>query len=152
MAVTASGLFFPTHRDMWDNSDLVVDFINDTVKYALFTNSITPNFSTDTAYAAAPYNANEVSGTGYTAGGVTLGTKTVSESPTGSLMIDSADPQWTGSTFSGARCGLIWDDTLTIVADAALCLVNFTADFQVTAGTLTVQVASTGHYAYDLTP
>lgn len=152
-AVTASGMFFPTFRDFWDNSDLVFDWINDTVKFALFTNSITPSFSSDTAYAAAPYNANEIpTATGYTAGGVTLGTKTITESPTGTLMFDCADPQWTSSTFSGVRCGLTWDDTLTIVADAALWLTNFAADYAVTAGTLTVQLASVGLATIDLTP
>ncbi len=152
MAVTVSGLYVLTWKDKYDGSDLVIDFANDTIKYALFTNSITPSFSADTAYGVSPYNANQVTGTGYTAGGATLGTKTVSESPTGTLMFDSADPSWTTATFTSARCGLIWDDTVTIVADAALCLVNFGADYAVTAGTLTVLVPSTGHYYLDLTP
>lgn len=152
MAITASGLFYPTERDKLDNSDLVIDWVNDTIKMALFTNTITPSFSADTAYGVSPYNANEVSGTGYSAGGDTLGSKTISESPTGTLMVDSDDPQWTGATFLSARGGLVWDDTVTIVADAALCLVNFGADYSVTAGTFTVQLASGGLYTIDLTP
>lgn len=153
MAVTVSGLYVANFLDVFDASQEPVNLVGDTIKFALFTNSITPNFSTDTAYAVAPYNANEVTGTGYTAGGVTLGSKTCSESPTGSLMFDSADPAWTSSTFSGARAGLIWDDTPTTpVADPAICLVNFGADYAVTSGTFTVTVPSTGHFALDLTP
>jgi hypothetical protein len=153
MAVTASGLYVLTFKDMWDNTDFVFDWINDTVKFALFTNTITPNFSSDTSYGVAPYNANEIpTATGYTAGGVTLGTKTISESPTGTLMIDAADAQWTTSTFSGARCGLMWDDTATSPVDAAICLVNFGADYGVTSGTFTVQFAGTGIWTIDLTP
>lgn len=152
MAITASGLFVLTFKDMWDNTDFVFDYITDTVKFALFTNTITPSFSADTAYGVAPYNANEVSGTGYTAGGVTLGSKTISESPTGTLMIDAADAAWTTSTFSSARGGLMWDDTATAPADAALALVNFGADYGVTSGTFTVQFAATGIWTVDLTP
>jgi hypothetical protein len=152
-AVTVSGGYILTWKDFWDNSDVVFDYINDTIKGALFTNTITPNFSSDTAYAAAPYNANEVSGTGYSAGGVTLGTKTLTESPTGTLMFDSADLVWSGATFSNARCRLTWDDTTTTpVADVALWLVNYGADYGVTAGTLTEQVPATGSLTIDLTP
>ena len=152
MAISASGLYVLTFKDMWDNTDFVFDFLNDTVKLALFTNTITPNFSSDTAYGVSPYNANEVSGTGYTAGGATLALKTVSESPTGTLMIDAADPSWTTATFSSARGGLMWDDTATSPADAAICLINFGADYGVTAGTFTVQLASGGIWTIDLTP
>jgi hypothetical protein len=154
MAITASGLYVVTWRRPFDGTDLVIDFVNDTVKGALFTNSVTnPNFSTDTAYGAAPYNANEVTGTGYTAGGVTLAGKTVTESPTGTLMFDANDLAWTGATFSGARGLLIWDDTLASpTADPVLCLVNFGADFGVTSGTFTVQLASGGIWTIDITP
>jgi hypothetical protein len=153
MAVTASGLFVATFLDVFDASQEPVNLVGDTIKCALFTNSITPNFSSDTAYAASPYNANEVSGTGYSAGGATLGSKTFTESPTGSLMFDAADVSWTGATFSSARCALIWDDTPTTpVADPALCLVNFGADYGVTSGTLTVTWNALGIAAIDITP
>ncbi len=150
MAVTASGLFYVTFKAMWDGTDVVFDYANDTVKMALFTNSITPSFSADTGYGASPYNANEVSGTGYSAGGATLAGKTISESPTGTLMFDANDPAWTTSTFSSARCGLVWDDTVT--SDRAVVLVNFGADYGVTSGTFTVQLASGGLATIDLTP
>jgi hypothetical protein len=146
MAVTASGLYYVTFKAMWDGTDVVFDYANDTVKMALFTNSITPNFSTDTGYSST----NEVSGTGYTAGGATLAGKTISESPTGTLMFDANDPSWTSATFSSARAGLVFDDTL--VSDRSIVLVNFGADYGVTSGTFTVQLASGGLATIDLTP
>lgn len=153
MAVTVSGLYVANFLDVFDASQEPINLVGDTCKVALFTNSITPNFSTDTAYGASPYNANEVSGTGYTAGGATLGSKTFTESPTGSLMFDAADASWTSSTFSSARCALVWDDTPTTpVADPAVCLVNFGADYAVTSGTFTIQWAATGIFAIDITP
>ena len=102
MAVTVSGLFYPTWRDAL-NGTIVLNLDLETHKVAMFTNTITPNFSTDTAYGVAPYNANEVSGTGYTAGGALLTTTTLSESPTGTLMVDAADTAWTTSTITNAR-------------------------------------------------
>lgn len=149
-AVTVSGLYVTTWKKPHDGTDTIIDYVTtDVIKFALYTNSITPNFSTDTTQTAAPYNANEVTGTGYTAGGVTLGSKTLTESPTGSLMYDANDPAWTTATFTGARAGLGWDST---TSSLALVLVNFAADFAVTAGTFTVQLAATGIWANDLTP
>lgn len=150
MAVTASGLFIPTWRDILDASQLAIDLDAETHKLALFTNSITPNFSTDTAYGVSPYNANEVSGTGYTAGGALITTTTFTESPTGSLMWDAADVSWTTSTITNARCGLAYADASA--GNEALVLINFGADYSTVAGTFAVQWASTGLTALDLTP
>lgn len=156
MAVSSSGLFLNTFKRCFNGTDLVIDWANDTIKCALFTNSITPNFTTDTAYGVSPYNLNEVSGTGYTKGGVSLTAKTVSDTTTsGSLTFDANDAQWTSATFSSARAVLIWDDTITASpgpADAAICLVNLGADYGITTGTFTIQWATTGIFAIDLTP
>jgi hypothetical protein len=116
----------------------------------MFTNSITPNFSTNTAYGVAPYNANEVSGAGYSAGGTVLTSTAVSESPTGSIMWDAADTAWAASTITSARCALIYADALG--GNNAILLVNFGADYSSSASTFTIQWASTGIVAFDVTP
>lgn len=149
MAVTVSGLFYPTWRDAL-NGTIVLNLDLETHKVAMFTNTITPNFSTDTAYGVAPYNANEVSGTGYTAGGALLTTTTLSESPTGTLMVDAADTAWTTSTITNARCALVYADALA--GNNAICLVNFGADYSTVAGTFTIQWAAGGVFTIDLTP
>lgn len=51
-----------------------VDFLSDTIKCALATSSYSPNLDTHEVFSDV---TNEVSGTGYTAGGATLGTKTI---------------------------------------------------------------------------
>lgn len=151
MAITASGKYYTTEKARYDGTDAVHDLTNDVIKYALYTNSLTPNFSTDTAYGAAPYTSNEVpNGSGYTTGGATLGTKTISESPTGTLMFDAADPQWTTSTFNSVRGGLVYDNTLA--TKYALAFHNYGADYGVSGGTLTVLLASTGVWYEDVTP
>ena len=103
MAVTVSGLFLPTWLDVLDTTQLALDLDLETHKVALFNNTITPNFSTDTAYGVGTYATNEITGTGYTAGGATLTTTTVTESPAGTLMWDAADVAWAGSTLTGVR-------------------------------------------------
>lgn len=150
MAITASGLFVATWIDILDTTQLGIDLDLETHKVAMFTNTITPNFSTDTAYGVAPYNANEVSGTGYTSGGALLTTTAVSESPTGTLMWDAADTVWTGSTITNARGALIYADALA--GNNAIVLVNFGADYSTNAGTFTIQWAAGGILTIDLTP
>lgn len=148
MAITKSGLFVVTWIDILDATQLAIDLSLTTHKLALFTNSITPNFSTDTAYGAAPYNANEVSGTGYTAGGAAITGTSVTEDPTETLKWTSSAVTWTTSTISNARGGLIYADALA--GNNAILLLNFGADFSSTAGDFTVTPASGGWFNIDL--
>lgn len=149
-AVTASGLFLPTWLDILDTTQLAVNLDLETHKIALFSNSITPNFSSDTAYNVAPYNANEVSGTGWAAGGVVLTTTALTESPTGTLKWDADDVSETGTTLTNARAGLIYADALA--GNNAILLVNFGSDFSTVSGTFGITWASGGIFTIDLTP
>lgn len=152
MAVTVSGMYVTNWKAQNNGTDLLIDWVNDVIKFALFTNTLTPNYSTDSAFGSAPFTSNQVSGTGYTAGGATLGSKTCTESPTGTIMYDAADPSWSGATFSSVRCGITHDTTLSIIVDPALSLTNFGADYAVTSGTLTVQLSALGLITIDITP
>lgn len=151
MAVSQSGLFVaPWINDMVGAHQLNWDL--ETHKCALVTNASTPNFSA--AAAAAAYgNAQftEVSGAGYTAGGALLSTTTVTESPSSVLMFDAADVSWASSTITGARAALIYADAITTpVADPAIVLINFGADYSTNNGTFTVQWAATGVFTWDV--
>lgn len=146
-AVTASGLYYLSFRDMFQN-DSAIDVLADTIKTSLITNSATPNFDTDAGYSAT----NEVSGTGYTAGGAAVANDTITVS-SGTLIYDGDDVSWTTATFSSARAARGYDDTITTpTADPLLWLTNFGADFAVSAGTFTIQWAAGGIWAIDLTP
>lgn len=152
-AFANSGGFGLTLRDIFQN-DTSFDWLADTFKAAMFTNSITtPDFDTNTAYGVAPFNANQVSGTGYTAGGAALTSPTLTISPAGTSMFDSADVDWTTSTITNARGVLLYDDTTTTpVADPAWLAVTFGADYSTTAGLFRIQVPSTGWNTLDYTP
>jgi hypothetical protein len=150
MAITVSGLFVPTFLDILDTTQLAIDLDLETHKVALFTNSVTPNYSSDTAYGVAPWNANEVSGTGYTSGGALLIGTTITEAPAGTAKFDANDTSWTTSTITNARGALIYADALA--GNNAIVLVNFAADYSTVAGTFTIQWAANGIFTIDLTP
>jgi hypothetical protein len=67
-----------------------VDFLSDTIKCSLHTSSYVPNLDTHELQTDL---TNEVSGTGYTTGGATLGTKTITYTPANSF-----SPIWAAST------------------------------------------------------
>lgn len=148
MTFTASGIFYLTLRDIFQN-DTAIDLLADSIKAALFTNSLTtPNYDTNTAYAAAPFNANEV---GTPSGGVALTSPTITVAAGSVLTFDAADTAWGSQTISNARGALLYDDTIgTPVAKPALVGVTFGADFSVTSGILTIQWASGGIFTIDL--
>lgn len=110
----------------------VHDFTNgtgDTFKIALYTSSATLDAST-TAYSAT----NEVSGTGYVAGGETLTTVSPTSSGT-TAFIDFADVTWSASTIT-ARGALIYNSTAA--GNPAVAVLDFGADKTSTAGDFTV--------------
>lgn len=106
----------------------------DTLNAALFSNSLTPSQDTDPAtYGVAPYNASEVSGTGWAAGGVALGSVTMTLVTGYGVMLDANDVSQSGTTLTAARGALVYDNSLS--PKAALVLVNFGADYSTAAGT-----------------
>ena len=101
----------------------------DTFKLALFTSSATLGAST-TAYSTT----NEVSGTGYTAGGNTLTSVTpVLDSST--AVCDFADTSFTSASFTANGC-LIYNSSQS---DKAVAVIAFGSDKTVTTGTFTIQ-------------
>ena len=107
---------------------------SDTLKIALYTSSASLDAST-TAYTTS----NEISGTGYTAGGVTLTNPSVSTSGT-TAFFDADDPTWTSASFT-ARGALIYNSTNS---DKAIAILNFGGDFTVSSGTFRIVFPAAG--------
>jgi hypothetical protein len=149
MAITASGLYCATFMDAWDTTQLALDLDLETHKGALFSNSITPNFTTDTAYGVSPYDANEVSGTGWAAGGVAL-TGTGLSASSGTITFDATDVSQSSTTLTNARGYLLYADALG--GNNAILLVNFGADYSTVAGTLAIVWNASGIATWDMTP
>jgi hypothetical protein len=149
MAITASGLYCATFMDAWDTTQLALDLDLETHKGALFTNSITPNFSTDTAFGVSPYDANEVSGTGWAAGGIAL-TGTNLAISSGTITFDATDVSQSGTTLTNARGYLLYADALG--GNNAILLVNFGADYSTVSGTFAIVWNASGIATWDMTP
>ena len=101
----------------------------DTFKIALFTSAATLG-ATTTAYSTS----NEVTGTGYTAGGNTL---TISQVPTSTgttAFLDFADTTWSSATIT-ARGALIYKSGGT---NPAVAVLDFGSDKTSTAGDFTI--------------
>jgi len=104
-----------------------------TFKIALYTSSATLSAST-TAYATT----NEVSGTGYTAGGNTLTNVDPTTSGTTALT-DFADTTWSSASIT-ARGALIYNSSTTAgSANRAVCALDFGADKTSTSGDFVIQ-------------
>jgi hypothetical protein len=109
-----------------------MDFSSDTTqvfKIALYTSSATLDAAT-TAYSVT----NEISGTGYVAGGNTLTVVAPTTSGTTALL-DFADTTWSTATIT-ARGALIYQSGGT---NPAVAVIDFGADKISTAGDFTIQ-------------
>lgn len=150
MAITVSGLYYPAFRDALSGGTLNLGSETN-IKLALFS-GVTPNFDSDTAYGSAPFNSGEVTGTGWSAGGVVL-TTTAFSVTTGTLAYSADNVSESGTTLADSEGGLIWDDGATTpTADAAVAVIYWGAgDFSTNNGTFAV-TWSTNIFTIDLTP
>lgn len=102
----------------------------DTFRVALYTSTATMD-ATTTAYSAT----NEVSGTGYTAGGEAITIVTAPTSTSTTAWMDFTDVTWATSTIT-ANGALIYNDTST--GNLAVAVLAFGADKISTAGDFTI--------------
>lgn len=106
----------------------------DTIKIALYTSSANLD-STTTAYTTT----EEITGSGYTAGGVTLTNQVVDTSGT-TAYFDADDPEWTSASFTTAGA-LIYNST---ASNKAIAVLSFGGDFTVTSGTFRIVFPAPG--------
>ena len=120
-----------------------IDWDTDTIKVALLTNAYTPD--QDAHNYLDDVVANEVSGTGYTAGGNTLANKTNSyNSATNVITLDADDTTWSSSTIT-ARYAVIYDASPATNATRPLIgYVDFGSDQSSSNGNFTITWDATG--------
>lgn len=114
----------------------VFDLDSHTLKVALLTSSYTPNQNSHTTYSDL---TNEVSGTGYTAGGATLAGAALTVSA-GTAKFDANDTVWSSASIT-ARYAVIYD---TSASNKLICLVDFGSDKTSSAADFTIQWSASG--------
>lgn len=113
-----------------------VDWVTDTIKTLLTTVTYVPNQDTDDFKSVV---TNEITGTNYTAGGVTLAGKSVSYDSTTNetRLIASTATSWANASFT-ARRAVNYKDTGTAATSPLVSYVDFGADQTVATATFTL--------------
>lgn len=153
MAWANSKIFRPYFADIAANTTAMDLDGTDTLKAALYNNSVTP--SQDVTSVLSAYNgaasqwvvANEVSqAVQWPAGGVALTSPVVNSGTAGVVFFDAADTaSGSAATLASVFGTLVYDDTITTpVADQGICFNYFGGTQSVTAGTATIQWAING--------
>lgn len=118
-----------------------IDLDTDTIKVALVTSSYTPD---QDAHDFFDDVTNEVSGTGYSAGGATLANKAVTQDNTGNKgVFDADDVTWSTSTIT-ARGAVLYKSTGTASTSALICYIDFGSDKSSAGGNFTIQWNASG--------
>jgi hypothetical protein len=135
------GLFLRNQLD----GTAVVDFNTDTIKVALVSDA--PVQDTDDFFD----DVTEITGTGYTAGGVTLTSPTVTyDTTTDQVRLDAADVSWTTSTIT-ARYAVVYKSTGSAATSPLICYYDFGSNQSTTAGTFAIQWHADGLAYIDVT-
>jgi len=116
-----------------------------TFKVALVTSVYSPTTGTDDFWDDV--SANEVSGTGYTAGGNAIASPAVTLAG-GTIKFDATDPStWSqsGAGFANARRAIVYADSGTAATSRLICYSDdFGTDKGNVAGDLTISISATG--------
>ena len=123
-------------------ANAAVDWDTDTLKCMLTTSAYTPDQDTHDFRNDV---TNEITGTGYSAGGVTLASTTRTyDTASNEVRLDAADISWTSATFT-ARYAVIYKSRGgASSADELVAWIDFASDQSVSAGTFSIQWASDG--------
>ena len=117
-----------------------IDWATDTLNCGLSTSTYTPNRDTHVFYSDI---TNEVVGTGYTAKGVVLGTKSTSyNAGAHEARFFTGTAQWTTATFT-FRYAFIFKDTGVAATSPLIGYIDFGGDETVTIGTVTITFDAT---------
>jgi len=112
-----------------------IDLDTDTIKVMLTTSTYEPSQDNDTYMNQV---TNEVTGTGYTAGGATLANEAVTQDNTDNEgVLDADDVTWSTSTIT-ARYAVIYKSSGASTTSPLICCIDFGADKSSSGGNFTI--------------
>lgn len=132
----ADTIYTSFKRDIMNGA---IDLDTDTIKVMLVTSS----YTVSAAHTKRSDITNEVSGTGYTAGGSAIGSPTVTNVSTNGVF-DGNDVAWTTSTITARGAVLYKSRGGASSADELICYLDFGTDKVSTAGTFTISWNASG--------
>lgn len=120
-----------------------IDYDTDAINVMLCAVGYVPNQDTHQYKSSV---TNEITGTGYTAGGLALASKTVVyDATTNTLVLSAANPVWTTATFTGARIAVFYDAMPgTDATRPLLAYMDFEADWSPAAENFTIALPVDG--------
>lgn len=114
-----------------------IDWVNDTIKLALLPSTHTPDQDNDQYYS--DISGDEVSGTGYSAGGFTLTTTAITNDNTNNRSIfDADDVSESGLTISDYRYYAVYQSTGTPSTSRLIALIDRGSTGSLDNGTLDI--------------
>lgn len=113
------------YQQLGDTSVTPINLKTDTIKIALCTSSYTPDID---AHEFFDDITNEVTGSGYTAGGATLTVTTSKDETDNEGVFDAADVSWTIAGSFSARYAIIYKSTGTASTSPLICYLDFGTD------------------------
>ena len=131
------------------NGTETLDWDTNDIRVSLHTSSYVPDRDADDYWNDA---TNEITGTGYTAGGQAIVSPTVTfDSATDETRLDANDPSWGSASFTARTA--VWYKKKGGVssADPVIGYLPFGSDVTVSSGTFSIVCDSTGHFKTDST-
>lgn len=151
MAISGSGLYGLTLEKFLNVTSLPTSGLESetAVSGLMVTDSYTPAYDT---HNFRDDITNEVTGTGYTSGGLTL-TSTELTLSSGVLTYDAADSAWAASTIANAMAEVgYFARGGASTADEVLFLSDFVSAASSSSGTFTIQRSASGILTVDYVP
>ena len=112
------------------------DLVNDSIKVALVTSSYAPDKDTDIHFQDI---SNEVTGSGYTAGGKALANGAVTQDDANDRAVFNADDlSWPAATFT-TRAGVIYKDSGNPATSPLIAYADFGDDFSLSGEDFTIE-------------
>ena len=138
----ASVFYDNAKKNLWNGT---VDLAADTIKVALVTSSYSPSLTADEFFDDV---TNEVTGTGYTAGGATLsGQAVTADTVSHRGKFTANNVTWSSSTITAAGA-VIYKSTGTASTSPLIGYIDFGGNKSSSAGNFTIQWDATNGIAY----
>lgn len=147
MAITASGIYGPAVIAAFSDT-LGFSLGIETMKVALVNDTHAPDFDLDDFFDDID---NEVTGTGWAAGGVAL-TGTTLTGSSGVVTFDATDVSETGTTLTNAMASVLYQGTGTAATDDLVMLHDFVTAVSTSSGTFGIAWNASGLATIDHTP